>query len=337
MKTLLRLFQVLFVLAFCFSCSQAGGASASGFQLTIELRDGSRVIGKTPNDNLGFHSTTLGDLKLSWAAIRAIDYTANADTARLTATNGDGINVKPAAGTVRVETSYGKSKIPMKLIQSIKVSAVAKPGQLPEGLVAYYPLNGNANDASGNNYNGRIVGATPCQDRFGKANSAFSFNGVDNYISFESVPLKQIDNCSLSAWINPVSIDQNSMAVCMGYDDGRIGNGFEFGISGGDRHGSQLYGILGGVVWIDSGYAFPQPNAWYYIVMLRTGGVTKFYVNGIQTANTESRTPSVPKAFTIGSATGIRFFNGMIDDVRIYNRALSGDEIREDYEAGNAN
>jgi len=194
MKTPLRLFHVLFVLAFCFSCAKTApiATNESGYQLTIELRDGSRVIGKTPNDNLGFHSTTLGDLKLSWAAIRAIDYTANADTARLTATNGDGINVKPAAGTVRVETSYGKSEIPMKLIQSIKVSAVAKPGQLPEGLVAYYPLNGNANDASGNNYNGRIVGATPCQDRFGKANSAFSFNGVDNYISFESVPLKLI-------------------------------------------------------------------------------------------------------------------------------------------------
>jgi DNA-directed RNA polymerase subunit RPC12/RpoP len=208
---------------------------------------------------------------------------------------------------------------------------------MKEGLIAYYPLNGNANDASGNKNDGRVVGASPCKDRFGKANSAFSFNGMDNYISFESVPLKKLDNCSLSAWINPASIDQDSMAVCMGYDDGRIGNGFEFGISGGDRHGSQLYGILGGVVWIDSGYAFPQPNAWYYIVMLRTGGVTKFYVNGIQTANTESRTPSVPKAFTIGSATGIRFFNGMIDDVRIYNRAISGYEIREDYEAGNAN
>jgi len=333
MKTPLRLGYVLFVLVFCFSCAKTApmATNESGYQLTIELRDGSCVIGKTPNDNLGFHSTTLGDLKLSWAAIRAIDYTANADTARLTATNGDGINVKPAAGTVRVETSYGKSKIPMKLIQSIKVSAVAKPGQLPEGLVAYYPLNGNANDASGNNYNGRIVGATPCQDRFGKANSAFSFNGVDNYISFESVPLKQIDNCSLSAWINPVSIDQNSMAVCMGYDDGSVGNGFEFGVSGGNSPGNHLYGILGTVAWIDSGYVFPSPNVWYHVVMLRTDGVTKFYVNGIQTVNTESRSPLTPSAFTIGSATGIRFFNGMIDDVRIYNRALSAAEIQAIY------
>jgi hypothetical protein len=202
---------------------------------------------------------------------------------------------------------------------------------MKEGLIADYPLNGNANDASGNNHNGSVVGASPCKDRFGKANSALSFNGVDNYISFESIPLKKLDNCSLSAWINPASIDQDSMAVCMGSDDGRIGNGFEFGVSGGNSPGNHLYGILGSVAWIDSGYIFPSPNAWYHVVMLRTNGVTKFYVNGIQTANTESRRPFAPKAFTIGSATGIRFFNGMIDDVRIYNRALSASEIQAIY------
>ncbi len=201
-----------------------------------------------------------------------------------------------------------------------------------EGLIAYYPLDGNANDASGNHHNGSVVGASPCTDRFGQANSALSFNGVDNYISFESAPLKELDNFSLSAWINPASINQDSMAVCMGSDDGTIGNGFEFGVSGGNSLGNHLYGILGSVAWIDSGYVFPSPNTWYYVVMLRTNGVTKFYVNGIQTANTESRSPFAPKAFTIGSATGIRFFNGMIDDVRIYNRALSAPEIQAIYE-----
>lgn len=135
----------------------------------------------------------------------------------------------------------------------------------------------------------------------------------------------------MSIWINPASINQDSMVMCLGSDDGRIGNGFEFGISGGNKPGNHLYGILGSVTWIDSGYAFPSPNAWYHIVMLRTGGVTKFYVNGIQTANTESRRPFAPKAFTIGSATGIRFFNGMIDDGRIYSRALSDSEIKAIY------
>jgi len=64
---------------------------------------------------------------------------------------------------------------------------------------------------------------------------------------------------------------------------------------------------------------------------LRNDGVTKFYVNGIQTANTESSVPLAPTAFTIGSATHGRFFNGMIDGIRIYNRALSDSEIQAIY------
>jgi hypothetical protein len=65
--------------------------------------------------------------------------------------------------------------------------------------------------------------------------------------------------------------------------------------------------------------------------MLRSDGIAKFYVNGIQTANTESRMPVAPSAFTIGSATGIRFFKGMIGDVRIYARPLAAEEIRAIY------
>jgi len=169
---------------------------------------------------------------------------------------------------------------------------------LKEGLVAYYPLNGNANDGSGNKHDGHIVGAVPGNDRFGNPDSALNFNGKDSYISFESVPLNKLDDWTLCAWIKPASIDQDSIAICLGSDDGNYGNGFELGFSGGNKDGNHLYGILGSVTWIDSGYAFPTPNTWYHIVMLRTGGITKFFVNGNQTANTES-SPQKPFAVLI--------------------------------------
>jgi hypothetical protein len=51
-----------------------------------------------------------------------------------------------------------------------------------EGLVGYFPFNGNANDESGNAHHGTVYGATPTTDRFGNPNSAYYFNGVDNYI-----------------------------------------------------------------------------------------------------------------------------------------------------------
>ena len=204
---------------------------------------------------------------------------------------------------------------------------------LTNGLVAYYPFNGNANDESGNSNNGTIFGATLCADRFGQTNAAFNFDGLSSYIGFGSIPLNQTDNWSISAWINPATIDQYSEVVCLGFDDGNSGDGFEFGISQDHYNpGNELWSVLGSVTWIDSGYAFPLANVWYHIVMLRRDGVTQFYVDGVETPNSDPSTPLTPSAFTIGSATGARFFNGAIDDVRIYNRALSDAEVQQLYQ-----
>src|ERR1017187_5394463 len=59
---------------------------------------------------------------------------------------------------------------------------------LTNGLVAYYPFNGNANDASGNGNNGTVYGATLTTDRFGISNSAYCFNGTSHYIEVPSTP-----------------------------------------------------------------------------------------------------------------------------------------------------
>ena len=62
-------------------------------------------------------------------------------------------------------------------------------GGINDGLVAYYPFNGNANDESGNGHNGTINSATLTSDRFGNPNSAYSFDGVNDYIDIGSFPL----------------------------------------------------------------------------------------------------------------------------------------------------
>ncbi len=199
---------------------------------------------------------------------------------------------------------------------------------LTEGLVAYYPFIGNANDASGNGNNLTNYGATLCADRFGNPNQAYSFNG-SSYLGSSIVPLTQIDNWTLAAWIQPASLTQDeAYAVCMGHDDGIIGNGYAFGISG----GNQLSAFFGGVGVFSGGYLFPSTNQWYQVVMLRSSGITMFYVNGVLTANDILDPPNAPTAFEIGSASGIRFFNGAIDGIRIYNRGLSSNEVQQLYQ-----
>ena len=73
---------------------------------------------------------------------------------------------------------------------------------LNDGLVAYYPFNGNANDESGNGNDGTVNGATLTEDRCGNANSAYSFDGADDYIDIGNTRKTKLSDYYLSAWIH---------------------------------------------------------------------------------------------------------------------------------------
>jgi hypothetical protein len=121
----------------------AGAAGTGAAQLSIELRDGSHVVGKGLDDSLSFHSPAMGDLKLTWAGIRSLDYSGtNTVKARLTATNGDVYEIQFEAPSVRVETSFGKSELPVKQIRSVKVSAISGQAAGPAFNIAFGPGKG---------------------------------------------------------------------------------------------------------------------------------------------------------------------------------------------------
>ena len=77
---------------------------------------------------------------------------------------------------------------------------------LTNGLVAYYPFNGNASDATGNGFNGIIYGGVNlASDRFGNANSAYIFNGVDGYIDIGQPLGSGPSSLSYSGWVKIIS------------------------------------------------------------------------------------------------------------------------------------
>jgi hypothetical protein len=223
----------------------------------------------------------------------------------------------------------------IKLLIAILTVTLTLAGQaqaqtfLTNGLVAYYPFNGNANDATGNGNNLSNYGAMLCADRFGNSNHAYFFNG-SSYFGSSVAPLSQVDNWTMSAWIQPASLAPGGFtyAVFMGFDNGTTGNGYGFGLSA----GNQLTGLFGGIGPFFSGYVFPSTNQWYQVVMLRSSGSTMIYVNGVSTTNINTTTPETPTSFEIGSATGTRFFIGAIDDVRIYKNAISASEVQQLYQ-----
>lgn len=101
----------------------------------------------------------------------------------------------------------------------IIVEQISVGEQIPtDGLIAYYPFNGNANDVSGNKSNALSFGATLTSDRFGKANNAYRFNGSTDYMN-ASIPNIPIGNSSrtISGWFktdNPFS-SSNKHEVCI--------------------------------------------------------------------------------------------------------------------------
>ena len=88
------------------------------------------------------------------------------------------------------------------LLITIGFNSFAQTVDLQKGLVAYYPFNENANDESGNGNNGTIHGASLTTDRNGNSESAYQFDGINDYIS-NSNGLKYLVNntYSISLWI----------------------------------------------------------------------------------------------------------------------------------------
>ena len=72
------------------------------------------------------------------------------------------------------------------------------------GLIAYYPFNGNANDESGNGRNGIVNNANLATDRFGNNNSSYSFNGYNSHIDIGNI--NYIYDCSISLWFKKLKV-----------------------------------------------------------------------------------------------------------------------------------
>src|ERR1035437_3079640 len=92
-----------------------------------------------------------------------------------------------------------KRKLFFYVVLTLSISTLYSQVDFKKGLVAYYPFNGNANDESGNGNNGIVYNATLTQDRLGKENSAYLFNGYSSYI-YTPVDNGFTNQISLCAW-----------------------------------------------------------------------------------------------------------------------------------------
>lgn len=212
---------------------------------------------------------------------------------------------------------------------------------LTNGLVAYYPFKGNANDASGNGKNGTVYGAILTNDFFGTPDSAYYFNGQNGFIQLPNQLVEAtVQGFSFSAWITADNISPNQVILEQGDDGGEV---YLFIDAAGQfSFGAQILSVSNSVLKLYQASALPIKNTVTHLVgVYQKGQQLLLYTNGVlanQVAIPNGNlwlNYSYPLLSSIGcydySGSPYQFFNGVIADVRIYNRALSSNDVAQLY------
>lgn len=230
------------------------------------------------------------------------------------------------------------------------------------GLVAEYDFSGNANDGIGGQ-NGSVSGATLTPDRFGRANSAYLFNGISNYIEIpdnDALSLTTTGSLSISVWVRPdgTSRDANNNVLFGDTESTGYVNWMGKGVTGQhewtfriysadntdnpsrvNRMSCYLFNLAGGLgagSYVQD--TIPLPAEWihYVAVYSLSAQTVTWFKNGVQRdqdffdlGSTHPITPENGTApLRLGTRNFTSYFAGAIDDLRIYNRVLSQAEIQ---------
>ena len=219
------------------------------------------------------------------------------------------------------------------LVGSFQLFAQLPTNVSPIGLVAWYGLNGSVNDASINGNHCTNYGATPTTDRNGNANSAYAFDGVSNYLerTTPSYTFTQSGNFSFSIWVKKASANIGIMLM-----SGTGTTGVFIWLLQGNNTGTSYFGTnmqQSAWTWATCPYSLSQ---WEHYVGVYTGsnGLMKFYKNGVfQSSATYTYTSATASSIPLYIGKGISSgnFHGDIDDIGIWNRALTQCEITDLY------
>jgi uncharacterized delta-60 repeat protein len=202
------------------------------------------------------------------------------------------------------------------------------------GLVAYYPFNGNANDASGNSNDGTVSGAILAMDRFLSTNSAYSFDGSTAFIDCGNKPAFNFgqSDFTICTWIRSAGSQANKYII--GKYSNTVPSSFGLGTGGNAAAYAFIWGTSSEAA---SGTTILADNNWHHLMAVykRNSNLTIYRDGAMQAQKdiTALQGAMITNAFPllIGKISSGQNFGGLIDDVRIYNRALSSSEVTQLY------
>jgi hypothetical protein len=218
-----------------------------------------------------------------------------------------------------------------------------------QGLVAYYPFKGNAQDATAYGNNGTVSGARLAADRFGSANGCYAFNGTSDYIVVPDAPQNDLgEQFTISLWMKPgAGFGSPVFDAITGAGNVHILS--KWG-GGGETLASYLIGITDAGMLFLATHNPPSETTvkiaetpitvgnWLNVVVLCEESGFSVYTNG--TLLFQSSTLVFPQTnssynlnFGREEAGNFAHYRGQLDDIRIYNRALSAEEVGQLYQA----
>ena len=180
-----------------------GDIEKSKLQLSVELRDGSHLVGKALEDTVGFHSSLLGDAQLPWTRVRSISLAATGtDAAELRSASGDILPVKLSASTIPMDTSFGKVELPVKEVLRIRISTQGDGG---DHLVGWWKLDEGtgtvAKDSSAgeNRHDGQLTNGPAWTAT--RNDMALRFGGSSQYVALGNTLSGEYKEISIGCWV----------------------------------------------------------------------------------------------------------------------------------------
>ncbi len=306
--------------------SQTSSEMVEAVRLTVELADGSRLLGAPIDSGLTW-KTGLGPLALNWHLLKSADRIDSGDKFSMVFRNGDHAGGIPEAGNFALRTMLGDLTVPLAVTRRIRVDPLAAG----VGPVAYWSFNDPANlgaDGSGHGHVLTVVGAESTDGRIGKG-AATGGGEFGRYFRIDSHPDLQFSgDFTLAVWAlrSAPMFDGDQLIAKEGefylrryqipterYDVELLG-----------KNGLQLAKVS------DTKSGLPL-NEWTLIVVCRKEDRLSIRVNDLPTVETkvaEGETGG-DKPFYIGSSVVGYPWQGKVDEIRKWNHALSEDEQRE--------
>ena len=210
---------------------------------------------------------------------------------------------------------------------------------LTDGLVGYWPFDGNANDISGNGNNGNVCGAILTTDRRGNSNRAYHFNGTSWIEISCSSSIRNVSSITIAAWIKPTKWYVNPIGDKMEFIS-ILQKGGSFQFQFGKWNESDSY-TPKNYIWLyypndiniaGDNLVKPSVGLWQFMAVTYNGQKMKVYKDGSLKEEVEAHgsIPMTDENLYIGKDPIDRceYFVGDMDNVSIYNRALSPTEIK---------